>query len=159
MKTLIIPALIVKPSAIHGYGVFANKDFEENEIIEECYTILGTGEDLGLNNYYFRSKNTKKIFIPTGFGLVYNHAEIPDADYYFDELRSLLIFKSLRPIRKNEEIKIFYGKTWFSGRKMTVKKIPYWRRLIRFSVKMPLRVGLIIGFLLLINRWLHGITG
>ncbi len=159
MKTLIIPDLIVKPSLIHGYGVFANKDFEENETIEECYSILGTGEDAGLNNYYFRSKNTRRFFIPTGFGLLYNHADIPNATYYFDELHSLLIFKSLRPIRKNEEIKIFYSKTWFSDREMIVKKIPYWRKLLRFSIKMPLRVGFIVGFLVLINQWLHVLTG
>ncbi|MCE3237502.1 MAG: hypothetical protein K0R24_483 [Gammaproteobacteria bacterium] len=159
MKTLIIPDIVVKPSAIHGYGVFANKDFEENEIIEECYSILGTGKDVGLNNYYFRSKNAKSTFIPTGFGLLYNHADIPNADYYFDELHSLLIFKSLRPIQKNEEIKIFYGKTWFSDREMIVKEMPYWQKLLRFSAKFPLRISLIVGFLLLINQWLHGVVG
>jgi len=158
MKTLTVPHIMIKPSNIHGYGVFANKAFENNEVIEECYAILSTGEERELKNYYFKSNNPDKLILPTGFGLIYNHADTPNATCYFDEIHSLLIFTSLRLIDKHEEITISYGKTWFSDRRLAVKKIPSWRKLLRFSAKAPLSISLVLSVLVFINQWLHVLT-
>ncbi|MCD6039258.1 MAG: hypothetical protein K0S27_658 [Gammaproteobacteria bacterium] len=153
MKTLLQHGLIVKQSLIHGYGVFADKIFDQNTIIEECCAIICSGKDKSLENYFFKSGKT--CFIATGYGLVYNHADIPNAYCYFDETRHLLIFKSLRRIHPGEEITICYSKTWFSERNLSVKKMPKWHRLLRFSINIPLRTLFIVAGLLLASQWLH----
>lgn len=153
MKTLLQQGLVIKLSLIHGYGVFADKNFEQNSIIEECCAIISSGKDGSLKNYYFQSAEI--CLVPSGCGLLYNHADIPNACYYFDETRHLLVFKALRHIYPGEEIVISYGKNWFSNRQMLVKKMSKWRKLLRFSVGAPLRTTLIIIALLLANQWLH----
>jgi SET domain-containing protein len=153
MKPLLPSHLFVKPSVIHGYGVFAAKAFMENEMIEECYSILSTSKDVSLNNYYFVAG--KKAAIPTGFGLIYNHSNQPNATYFFDEARNLTIYKALRPIQPGEEIVISYGKNWFSDRAMPIKSISWPRWLLRFSAGAPLRTSIVISSLLLLNQLLH----
>jgi len=153
MQTLLQQGLVTKPSLIHGYGVFADKTFKQDSIIEECYAIISSGKDDSLRNYYFQTAEI--CFLPSGYGLLYNHADIPNARYYFDETRHLLVFEALRHIYPGEEIVINYGKTWFSYRGLSVKKMSKWRKLLRFSLGVPLRTTLIIIALLLANQWLH----
>lgn len=153
MQTLSQQGLVIKPSLIHGHGVFADKTFKQDSIIEECCVIISSGKDDCLRNYYFQSAEI--CFLPSGYGLLYNHADKPNACYYFDEARHLLVFEALRHISPGEEIVIYYGKTWFSSRGLSVKKMPKWRKLLRFSLSAPLRTTLIIIALLLANQWLH----
>ena len=122
-KELFQGNVIVKKSkAIHGYGVFATKNFKKGDPIEECYLLVSTkGGDKALEDYYFqvgRSANG----IPLGFGMIYNHAEDPNADYKIYRKRSLMVFKASRAIKKGEEIFISYGdEGWFNDRKMKLK--------------------------------------
>lgn len=157
MKTLVTNHLIVKPSLIAGYGVFAAKAFEEHEIIEECHAILSEGKDPSLKNYYFRSG--EKVILSTGYGLLYNHSDIPNAKCYYNEQQNRLVFQALRPIQENEEIVVFYSQTWFSDRNIAIKKMASWRKLLRFSLGAPLRTVLILCTLFLANQWLHLLIG
>lgn len=122
-KELFLSNILVKKSkAIHGYGVFANQHFKKGDIIEECYLLVSKrGGDKALEDYYFqvgRSANG----IPLGFGMIYNHAEEPNADYTLHPKRSLMVFKASRPIKKGEEIFISYGdEGWFNDRRMKLK--------------------------------------
>ena len=153
MQTLSPQGLVIKPSPIHGYGVFADKIFKQNSIIEKCYAIISNGKDASLKNYYYQAAEI--CFLPSGCGLLYNHADIPNACYYFDEARQLLVFEAVRDISPGEEIVIYYGENWFSRRKLSVKKMPRWCKFLRFSLGVPLRTTLIIIALLLANQWLH----
>lgn len=113
-KQLFQNKLIVKKSSLHGYGVFAGKNFKKGEIIEECYIISTRGGDKKLQDYYFKVNNNYGIF--TGFGIIYNHSDDPNADYFINAKRKLVTFKADRAIRKGEEIHISYGEKWFSSR-------------------------------------------
>ncbi len=157
MPICLQQGLVVKRSLIHGYGVFADKTFEQDSLIEECCVIVSTGQDAILKNYYFQ--NADVCLLPTGYGLIYNHADEPNAAYYFDQSRHLLIFRSLRRIQPGEEIVIRYGKTWFSNRKLSVRKMAKWHKWLRFWVNKPLRTTLVIMALLLANQWLHVLAG
>lgn len=118
-KQLFKNKLVVKKSSLHGYGVFADKKFRKGEIIEECYIIISRGGDRKLVDYYFDVSGKYGIF--TGFGIIYNHSEDPNADYFINAKRKLVTFKATKTIHKGEEIYISYGDKWFSSRGKKLK--------------------------------------
>jgi hypothetical protein len=143
MKTLAHHNILVKPSIVHGYGVFATKNIPENTIIEECYCIFTEQNDPCLANFYFAHRN--KYAIPTGFGFIYNHSLIPNADYCFDEAKKLMIITSAKHIQANEEIFISYGKNWFDARNLLVKRISFSQRFLNYLSGTPVRVVIAIS--------------
>jgi SET domain-containing protein len=107
--------IYVKKSKKHGYGVFAGKTFKKGEKIEECYIITSKkGGDKALEDYYFDVNGKYAIF--TGFGIIYNHSDDPNADYIINEKNRLTTIKADRTIPKDTEIFISYGDDWFSSR-------------------------------------------
>lgn len=149
MKALIQQNIIVKPSIIHGYGVFATKDIPKNTIIEECYCLFSDEGDPSLVNYYFGVEHTKKYAIPTGFGFIYNHSLAPNATYYIDEAKKIMVITSNKVIQAHEEIFISYGKTWFENRNMPVKRISFSQRFLNYLAGVPLRTVIVINSLLI----------
>lgn len=141
-RTLVQNNIVVKPSNIHGFGVFAKKNIVTGQIIEECYTLLTQVEDDALINYFFEANEFSAI--PLGFGCIYNHSDKPNASYGFDAERQLMIYKAKRYIRAGEEIFISYGKTWFDGRPFSKKKVSTLRKLLNPATSFPLRV--LLGF-------------
>ncbi len=113
-KQLFQSKIVVKKSSLHGYGVYADKSFKKGEIIEECYIIASRGGDKRLEDYYFDVNGRYGIF--TGFGIIYNHSEEPNADYIINAKRKLVTFKAAKPIRIGEELGISYGDKWVSSR-------------------------------------------
>lgn len=111
--------LIVKKSAIHGYGVFAGKAIKKGERIEECYAILTKVEDDILGDYYFDMRGKNAVL--TGFGWIYNHSEDPNAYYEINYKNRLMVFKAERAIKKGEEIFVSYGDDWFKSRDLEPK--------------------------------------
>ncbi|MEO8400589.1 MAG: SET domain-containing protein-lysine N-methyltransferase [Gammaproteobacteria bacterium] len=134
--------LYVKKSPIHGIGVFTSVNIKQGEVIEECYGIVTHGGDKLLRDYYFGPTDENKVVL-TGFGLLYNHSDEPNATYKFDEINRIMRFKAKRYIYANEEVFISYGKSWFDDRRMPVQRMPFWRKAARFWLNAPLR-GLIV---------------
>lgn len=118
-KQLFQNKIFIKKSSLHGYGVFAGKTFRKGEIIEESYIITSRGGDKKLEDYYFDVNGKYGIF--TGFGIIYNHSEDPNVDYFINAKRKLVVFKATRTIRKDEELFISYGDKWFSSRGKKLK--------------------------------------
>jgi len=106
--------VIVKRSRLHGYGVFAGKNFKKGEVIEDCYFILSKGGDDGIEDFYFDVRGRYAVFL--GYGSIYNHSDDPNADYFINVKDRVTTFKADRPIKKGEEISISYGDDWFSLR-------------------------------------------
>lgn len=106
--------IIVKKSPTHGYGVFAGKNIRKGEKIEECYIIITRGGDKKLEDYYFDANGKYAIF--TGFGIIYNHSDDPNADYRINMKTRVATFTANQTIRKGEEIFVSYGDEWFSSR-------------------------------------------
>jgi len=114
--------LIVKKSPTHGYGVFAGKKIKKGEKIEECYVIISRGGDKTLEDFYFAANGKNAVL--TGFGVIYNHSDEPNADYNINVKRRLATIKADRDIAKGEEIFVSYGEKWFSSRGKKPKKLP-----------------------------------
>jgi SET domain-containing protein len=111
--------LIVKKSDIHGFGVFAGKNFRKGDIIEECYFILSDCEDDILMDYIFDVNGRSGLVL--GYGSMYNHSEYPNADYKFNRKRKVATFVASKSIKKGQEIFVSYGDDWFSSREIKLK--------------------------------------
>lgn len=109
-----------------GYGVFASKNFKKGEIIEEC-PCLPLSENVlhDFNNHLF-SPDGNKTVLPLGHGCLYQHTELPNAAWVFDENNQLITFEALKNIPKEHEIFIYYSPQWFSSRG-TQPSLPYKR--------------------------------
>ena len=116
-------------SPIHGWGIFANQPIFENEIIEICPII-----DMGLNkgeisqilvDYRFNwpqgTLNFEKQVVCSGYGMMYNHSETPNAAWRSNTENNTFEFYSIKPIRPQEEIFVWYGDMsyWNDGRQHT----------------------------------------
>jgi hypothetical protein len=106
-----------------GRGVFANKDFNEGDVIEIGSLLVGTNENMfiGLYQNYVWNKNGK-ILLPLGFASICNHTYDKNSEiYFYDDFYNLIAIKN---IKKNEEILVSYcyGQTkeeceyWFSSK-------------------------------------------
>jgi len=109
-------------SNLSGYGVFASKDIDVGEIIEECPAVLldttfQKNQDWVLQRYGMTwdcncevcRVNGKTIAIFGGNGLFYNHSEKPNAYIVQDYHLKLYRFYALSPIKKDDEITWYYG--------------------------------------------------
>jgi SET domain-containing protein len=116
-------------SPIHGWGVFANQPIDENEIIEIC-PVIDMGVMFGevthiLIDYRFNwpqgTPNYEKQVVCSGYGMMYNHSEIPNAAWRSNIENNTFEFYSIKPIRPQEEIFVWYGDMnyWNDGRQHT----------------------------------------
>jgi hypothetical protein len=108
-----------------GIGVFAKKDFQPSEAIEQCHCILlkwrssypidpnllryayAFGCDCDICRVYGR-----KLLLPLGYGSIYNTSlkeEDANAAWYLNIAESLQIFVCKKPIKIGEEIIVYYG--------------------------------------------------
>jgi SET domain-containing protein len=111
---LRVNKIYVKKSPLHGYGVFAGKNFRKGDVLEQCYTLISRGGDKKLEDYYFDADG--KYALLTGFGVIYNHADEPNADYKINVKTRIATIKADKAIRKGEEIFVSYGPAWFKSR-------------------------------------------
>ena len=147
---------LVKKSPIEGYGVFATRDIEPGEIIEECHILLREIGDVGFGNYYFTIEG--KSALPLGYGAIYNHADVPNAGYDFENF--LLIFRAIEFIREGEEILIYYGEKWFSMRKIKARlplryKLRKYNKLIKMLTRSFIVIGLIYSLIFMLQAVLQ----
>lgn len=138
--------IIVKPSSIHGHGVFAEQHFSAGETIEECLVLkVYSDSDTNLTDYLFALPHSKNHgLIALGFGSTYNHDSPCNANFRYDAKRRILQFTAIRQINPNDEITINYGSNWWLTR--ASKRVPIKDRLSN----MMMRGGLVIGSIYLL---------
>lgn len=113
-------ALVLRPSSIHGFGVFARRRFEAGDVVERVPLIMVPDEDMP----YFRIPGSimHRYAMPgipdadhsallNGFGAFYNHE--PDTaranarwQYVGDRL---MLYIATQTIEPGEEITFDYG--------------------------------------------------
>jgi SET domain-containing protein len=137
--------LVVKKSAIHGYGVFAKKDIKKGEIVEDCYAIACADQKNDLSNFLFTSDGDDSLML-TGYGCIYNHSAQANTDYIFDAENKIIVFKARQWIKKGEELLIDYGKNWFTGRNVKLKKVSLVRRVFRNNIFKMCIKGMLVYY-------------
>lgn len=103
-----------------GRGVFANKSFKKDEIIEKAPYIEDTTSNFnGLIRDYIFSKSDVNSVVAFGFGSLYNHSDKPNALWKItDEYVEIIASEQ---IDKDTEILISYGENYWKTRKDLTK--------------------------------------
>tara|TARA_R110000868_G_scaffold157190_1_gene384342 strand:- start:254 stop:652 length:399 start_codon:yes stop_codon:yes gene_type:complete len=121
--------IYVESSPIHGLGVFASEDINEEEILEVC-TVIDMGMRFGdtshiLIDYRFNwpqgGSPWDKQVVSTGFALLYNHSNTPNAAWRSNLENNTFEFYSIKNIKAGEEVFVWYGDVsyWNDGRTHT----------------------------------------
>jgi len=108
---------------VKGRGVFANKDFKKDEVIERCPTIPITTkeynkgfDDTILSQYIFMNcwngaywNEEDGYILVFGYGSIYNHSRNPNMMVSVDTtLENCLLFTALCDIKKDDELTYDY---------------------------------------------------
>ena len=111
---------IVKPSKIHGMGVFATTDIKKGQIVEECCVLRIPWkciEDSVLLHYVFNGNDDENVSLVLGDGSIYNHSSKPNVEpVWYQEEESYVCYCALRNIKKGEELFIDYGEEYWNYR-------------------------------------------
>jgi SET domain-containing protein len=121
--------IYVESSPIHGLGVFALEDINEGEILEIC-PVIDMGMKFGetssvLLDYRFNwpqgTNVWEKQVVATGFSLLYNHSNNPNAGWRSNLENNTFEFYSIKNIKAGEEVFVWYGDIsyWNDGRTHT----------------------------------------
>ena len=108
------PGLFYAPSEIHGLGVFCSHDLAPGDVIEICPVIVLTSDELPprahtLYQYYFVwGEQQSRCAIALGYGSLYNHDDMPNADFTPDFSDDTLIITAVTEISAGTEITIDY---------------------------------------------------
>lgn len=121
--------IYIDRSPVHGWGVFAKIDIQENEIIEECPVLtlpIIKGEVTSLLiDYRFnwpQGNEFEEQVVGLGYASLYNHNNNANAYWISDLNKKTFKFISNRKISAGEEIFIWYGDVgyWEDGRNHTI---------------------------------------
>lgn len=114
----------VMKSRVSGLGVFAARNIKKGELIEECPCIEEDNTSLLLgkiSDYLFISdKNSCHSIIAFGYGSLYNHQDIPNAEWKVIDGHKLVI-TALTDIPSGQEIYISYGNDYWKDRNSKIK--------------------------------------
>jgi SET domain-containing protein len=115
----IFPAdVVVKDTGtIKGRGVFALRDFEKGEVVEQCPVIilLRAYDQLPpriktiIFNWGNLAKTSPSYALSLGYGSLYNHDNPANLRYEAIPEDSIIRFISVRDIKKDEELTINYN--------------------------------------------------
>lgn len=102
-----------------GRGVFTKKEIEANTIIEVSPVIVMSNDDRKLidqtllHDYIFEWGEKKdRCCMALGFIPIYNHSYKSNCEYYMDYTSDTILVKTVRNIKKGEELTINYNGDW-----------------------------------------------
>jgi len=124
-KMLQIPGLFIMNTDQRGRGVFTSKAIKEGDMIEICPLIIIPPKEVKvihqtvLHDYYFLwTKPANSACIALGFGSLYNHSSLNNAEVFMDIESKEIEIRACKEIIAGEEIFIDYNdgnkeQVWF----------------------------------------------
>lgn len=111
--------LFIDTTLNKGRGVFTNKKLDADTVIEVAPVIVmskGDREHLDktlLHDYIFEWGTLKdKCCMALGLVPIYNHSFTSNCEYFMDFDKDIITVKTVRAIKKGEEITINYNGDW-----------------------------------------------
>jgi len=104
--------ICVRRSELHRWGVFALKDIEKDELLEEAPYFIVTSEELETApscHVYSYWLSDGQMLIGMGCAGLYNHSYEPNADHQVDKVNQVIRHYATKDIPAGEEITIDYG--------------------------------------------------
>ncbi len=119
------PFLFVSRTKKMGMGVFAKEKLDEGTLIETSPVIVMSGEDrksidqTPLHDYIFEwGEDRKSCAMALGYVPLYNHSYASNCEYEMEFKKNSITIKTVRPIKKGEELFINYNGDWNNEKKV-----------------------------------------
>lgn len=100
-----------KKSNIHGWGLFAEEDISNNDLIEQCTYVLITDRPhtyKAVLPYTFAYLEDNHIYtvLPLGYAALLNSSKDPNCTYTIDD--NFLTIKTIKDVKIGEELTLKY---------------------------------------------------
>ena len=122
---MIHPSLYIDLTQKKGKAVFTNIDIDAGVVIELSPVIVMKKEDRVhldktlLHDYIFEWGDKKdKCCMALGFIPIYNHSYTSNCEYFMDYEEEIIFVKTVRTIKKGEELTINYNGDWNDATKV-----------------------------------------
>ena len=116
---MIHPSLYIELTQKKGKAVFTNIEIEAGVVVEISPVIVMNGNDRVhldktlLHDYIFEWGEKKdKCCMALGFIPIYNHSYTSNCEYFMDFEEEIIFVKTVRTIKKGEELTINYNGDW-----------------------------------------------
>ena len=117
--------LYVQETTTKGRGVFTRQNIDAGAVIEESPVIVMTAQDRVLldktllHDYIFECGNEKdQCCMALGYLSIYNHSYGSNCEYFMDFEEQTIRIKTIRAIKKGEELTINYNGDWNNNKKI-----------------------------------------
>ena len=127
---MIKPYLFVEKMGNKGKAVFTHEKIAAGTVIEISPVIVMSKEDrlhldkTLLHDYIFEwGKQKDKCAMALGLVPIYNHSYKSNCEYYMDFDDDIILIKTVRAIKKGEELTINYNGDWDDGKKVWFETI------------------------------------
>lgn len=117
--------LYVQKTTTKGRGVFTRQNIDAGAVIEESPVIVMTAQDRVLldktllHDYIFEWGNEKdQCCMALGYLSIYNHSYGSNCEYFMDFEEQTIRIKTIRAIKKGEELTINYNGDWNNNKKI-----------------------------------------
>jgi uncharacterized protein len=128
---MILPILEIQSSPKRGRGVFTSANIKQGTVLETSPVIVLTEKERKtiektlLFNYIFEwGVDKKRACLALGYISMYNHNYDANCEYEMDFKKKLMTIKTVKPIKKGEELFVNYNaspndktKVWFDKSK------------------------------------------
>jgi len=122
---MIHPSLYIDLTQKKGKAVFTNIDIDAGLVIELSPVIVMKKEDrihldkTLLHDYIFEWGEKKdQCCMALGFIPIYNHSYTSNCEYFMDFEEEIIFVKTVRAIKKGEELTINYNGDWNDATKV-----------------------------------------
>lgn len=119
----IAPYLYVKASTGRGRGVFSGQDIPPMSVIETSSVLVLDQkarqllDQTLLHDYIFEwGPQEDECCVAWGYVSLYNHSAEANCEYFMDYDANLITIKTVRAVRKGEELLINYNGDWNDSR-------------------------------------------
>ena len=117
--------LYFKQTTIKGRGVFTKEKIAANIVIEESPAIVMSKEERTyldktlLHDYIFEwGEDKNKCCMALGLVPLYNHSYESNCEYFMDFDKETIQIKTIRKIKRGEELTINYNGDWDDNKKI-----------------------------------------
>ena len=124
--------LYLKHTKVKGRGVFTKKKIAAGVMVEESPVIVMSNDDRVyldktlLHDYIFEwgkdkdkdDPKTIKCCMALGLVSLYNHNYESNCEYFMDFDKETIQIKTIRPVKKGEELTINYNGNWNDNKKV-----------------------------------------
>ena len=122
---MLKPYLVVAQTAAMGRGVFTRERIPAGTAIEiSPVIVMGAADRVNLDktllhDYIFEwGKLQNQCCMALGLVPIYNHSYTSNCEYFMDYDDETIMVKTVRIIKKDEELTINYNGDWDDGKKL-----------------------------------------